>query len=570
MDGAVRIAGKVASALQAAHDKGIVHRDVKPGNILLDRRGEPRVADFGVALALREAGSERLTTAGLSVGTPAYMSPEQLAGEGEVDGRSDVYALGVLTYEMLSGRPPFEADSLAAVVARILTESPRPIREHRPEVPLPVAKALARALARDPEERFPSAADFGAAISAGEATTRPRSRLWGAAGVAGVVLVGAVGYLAWTAAQRAAALESLAQVESLLEDDRYVEAFEGALEAGRRLPGDPSVAALLERASLRIAVDSDPPGAEVEVQRFPQDEGSIPAPQVLGVTPIPEVRLPRADHRMVLRLPGYVPQEMPVSAELIDEALRFSGEALITLTTRLVPEDEVPPGMVPVPGGEYRLSSPDSPSPDEVVTLAPFFLDRFEVSNEAYGRFVTDGGYQRDELWTHAPTGVRAGLVDRTGLPGPREWSRQRFPDGASRLPVTGVTWWEAQAFCRSTGGRLPTVFEWEKTARAGIQSPYGVIMPWGLESAATGGRRRANFNSSGPVAVDAYPFGVSFFGAYGMAGNVREWTINTFGEGRAVTGGSWDGPAYLYSEYDDPDPSFASPSLGFRCARDD
>jgi serine/threonine-protein kinase len=135
---AVQIAREVADALACAHGEGVIHRDVKPGNIMLEG-GHAFLADFGVAHAVAEARDERITQTGVSVGTPAYMSPEQATGEGGVDGRSDQYALGCVLYEMLTGRPPFQAKSAAAVLASHLHKRPPLARALRPEVPAPLA-----------------------------------------------------------------------------------------------------------------------------------------------------------------------------------------------------------------------------------------------------------------------------------------------------------------------------------------------------------------------------------------------------------------------------------------------
>jgi serine/threonine-protein kinase len=166
VDEAVGIAVKVAGALQAAHDRGIVHRDIKPANILLGERGEPLVADFGIALAVEEAGGGRLTETGLSLGTPYYMSPEQATGDRDPDARSDVYSLACVLYEMLAGDPPHTGSTAQAVMAKILTKDPAPVTESRRSVPDPVALALDRALERLPADRFGSAAELSTALQA--------------------------------------------------------------------------------------------------------------------------------------------------------------------------------------------------------------------------------------------------------------------------------------------------------------------------------------------------------------------------------------------------------------------
>jgi serine/threonine-protein kinase len=159
VDEAVRLAREAADALACAHEAGVVHRDVKPENILLSG-GHARVADFGIAQALEAAGDGRLTATGVSVGTPAYMSPEQALGARALDGRSDVYSLGCVLYELLTGEPPFTGTTPQAVIGRRFVESPPPVREARPAVPPGVEAALARALAREPADRFQTAAEF--------------------------------------------------------------------------------------------------------------------------------------------------------------------------------------------------------------------------------------------------------------------------------------------------------------------------------------------------------------------------------------------------------------------------
>ncbi len=162
---AVRIAREVASALDYAHRQNVIHRDIKPENILL-HDGSALVADFGIALAVQSAGGQRMTQTGLSLGTPQYMSPEQAMGERTIDARSDIYALGAVTYEMLAGEPPFSGPSVQAIVAKVLSERPTALHTVRDTVPAPVEHAVMSALAKLPADRFATAAEFATALSA--------------------------------------------------------------------------------------------------------------------------------------------------------------------------------------------------------------------------------------------------------------------------------------------------------------------------------------------------------------------------------------------------------------------
>ena len=174
LDDALRIAGEVADALSYAHAHGVVHRDIKPENILLES-GHAVVADFGIARAVNAAGTDRLTETGLSLGTPSYMSPEQAAGNDDLDGRSDLYSLGCVLYEMLAGEPPFTGPTAARVIQQHITMEPRSIAQLRPAVPAGVAEAISRALAKTPADRFNPVGQFAEAL-------RPTGRNGGTAG----------------------------------------------------------------------------------------------------------------------------------------------------------------------------------------------------------------------------------------------------------------------------------------------------------------------------------------------------------------------------------------------------
>jgi Tol biopolymer transport system component/tRNA A-37 threonylcarbamoyl transferase component Bud32 len=209
---ALRIATEVASALDYAHRHGVVHRDIKPENILL-HDGQAIVADFGIALAASRASDERMTETGMSLGTPHYMSPEQAMGDREITARSDVYALGAVLYEMLTGDPPFTGSTAQAIVARVVTETPRPLLPQRHTIPPHVEAAVLTALEKLPADRFGTAAEFAqalkdpkysAAAPAATVTTaatraaapppsrRPNAVTWGILGLAGVAIVAAL------------------------------------------------------------------------------------------------------------------------------------------------------------------------------------------------------------------------------------------------------------------------------------------------------------------------------------------------------------------------------------------
>jgi serine/threonine-protein kinase len=237
---AVELARAVAAALEHAHKQGVVHRDIKPENILL-RDGDPLIADFGIALAVSHAGGSRLTETGLSIGTPHYMSPEQAMGDRELDARSDVYSLGAVLYEMLTGEPPYQGSTAQAIVARVITEEPRSITLQRRTVPPHVADAVHKALNKLPADRFGSAASFGEAlVTPGFVAARPstaaadasnaRTRDWrlpAALAAAGVLAV--VALLGWLRSEPSPAAPVAFRVEIAPDEAQRIAAAGGQL-----------------------------------------------------------------------------------------------------------------------------------------------------------------------------------------------------------------------------------------------------------------------------------------------------------------------------------------------------
>ena len=216
LNDALRITIEVARALDYAHRHGVIHRDIKPENILLTADGDTALADLGIGRAVHPV-EEHLTETGLAIGTAAYMSPEQASGDRQLDARSDIYSLGLVLYEMLAGEPPFTGPSAQAIMARRFTESPRSLRQIRDTVPDAIERAVGKALARSPADRYATAGDFARALSAATepwptagtaAPQRGRRATLAAAGLAIAALaVGATGVLVWRRARSAGEAE---------------------------------------------------------------------------------------------------------------------------------------------------------------------------------------------------------------------------------------------------------------------------------------------------------------------------------------------------------------------------
>jgi formylglycine-generating enzyme required for sulfatase activity/tRNA A-37 threonylcarbamoyl transferase component Bud32 len=583
LEQAFNFAVQIAGGLHAAHQAGLLHGDIKSGNIMVTPDGRIKIVDFGVARIL---GSSPAAGHEGTPGTVAYMSPEQARGE-PLDHRTDIWSLGVVLYELFTGKLPFTGKYEQAITYAILHEKPRPPGRHRPDLPPGLDAIILRALEKSPAARFRSTEDLlqqllqlqrsrhsgGVLKNLGGSAAYFGWKFRFAFAVAGMaVLASAVVLLRRTPEDP---VEISRQLESLTVAGRYFEAFDLAEVNEPLLRNDPTRARLELVYADSITLESQPPGAAVWIQRL-ESGGGMGDKRAVGVTPVRNVRIARGEYLLTVAKDGFSTFRRVVASPPILKVFPIIRRGIIA-EVRLLEADRTPPGMVFVPGGERELANWGIGG-GRKVRLDDYCMDENEVSNEQFMGFISAGGYQRREFWRH--TFVKDGLVipweaamrefvDRTRMPGPRAWTGQGFPEGKGHHPVTDVTWYEAAAYAAFAGKRLPTAFEWEKAARAGAENYMGFDLPWGmLRDTLSDLRDRANFDGTGTVPVDSYDRGISPYGCRNMAGNAKEWLANPTGDGFMTAGGSWQEPFYMFTLYGNYPGFYSAPDLGFRCSR--
>ncbi len=472
---------QIASGLDHAHAAGIIHRDVKPSNIMISRGGVAKIIDFGVA---KLAEASRLTTTGAIAGTVAYMSPEQLRGD-NLDARTDVWSLGIVLYEMIAGCRPFDGATDAVTLRNILDIDARPFADVRADVPAALQRIVDRALAKAVSHRFDSAAALLTALSAvrveasGRTPTRQLKR-WGLAIAIGmgIAVASVFGYRAYNV--QWAREQALPRILAHADRDSYLEAFALAVRAERYIATDPLLQRAWPRFSTHVTIETTPPGARVYMKPYerPQSEW-----EPLGTTPILDRRIPRGHFRWKLEHAGY---------QVVEQARRtgnYTSMGDLRLSWVFDREDVAPAGMVRVP---EMTVAPQLSGVDHLpaAKLSDFWIDRHEVTNKQFKQFVDSGGYRRKEFWKqrfivngHEVTWEEAmsRLHDATGREAPATWALANYPKGQDDYPVTGISWYEAAAYAQFAGKTLPTVYQW--SAAAGTRTSPFVVAVSNIES---------------------------------------------------------------------------------------
>jgi serine/threonine-protein kinase len=565
----VHITNQIAEALAAAHALPMIHRDLKPDNIMITRKGSNtdfvKVLDFGIAKALADPGGDNLTKTGFVLGTPVYMSPEQLLGE-ELDPRSDIYSLAIIVYEMLTGRLPFEGDNPQAVMMKRVMGDPIRLRTVAPSLSESVERAVMAGLERHRDSRTPTVEAFAAELS---------RVLHSGTQMMGGVVTGNLGgsgegrsTVQWGGAQT--------RVDSS-------PAFTGQAEVSRppSTGSDPNKWAPTEitHATTQPQVHNQTsprsPESTPPVYAAP---ATVPDQQVVSTVDPPVVTLPdqivtKPERRtakwallggllILLVVAGILylvisPAPSPISAtgfvlvvkgappgsqvfvndvrreaESADGALRVSGldpgavrvrvsregfsDFMTTLTgskgetqtceARLLPVIDYNGAMVPVPAGEFEMGDNNhgaNERPAHKVNLNAYYIDKYEVTNAEYMKFCNE---------------------TRHAYP-PNPATEPDYFTAKPDYPVWAVTFEDALAYASWAGKRLPTEEEWEKAASWDAVTNTKRQYPWGDEFASG----RANIDTGKPIPVRETSVDSSPYGVFGMAGNVTEWVDATY-----------------------------------------
>ena len=495
LDEAQEIARTLAAALAHAHGRGVLHRDLKPLNVMFDEAGSPKLVDFG--LAARPGQVTRLTATGTILGTPAYMAPEQAQAQGEVDARADVYGLGATTWAMLTGRPPFQGTQFAVLEA-VLLGAVAPPSQERPDVPAWLEQVVLRAMARDPARRFQSAGELGAALAGGASGSARRGLRVGGALLTTALVVGLLAFAGRPGGTRSRGEPSPAPRPAWAPlaltwtgpevPGEGLDTFqEQLLLTGEVRGGQPPFTLSVLGAKGEALVQLEFPGSGAFSARVALQPGLNALTAAIGDGA--GARVERGLRVMLHAAPEWL-RELPAAQR--PTAPLPHGVAAAGPGQYLRARDQqlyvwIPPGELTGPQRESELPGP-------VRVERGLFLARTEVTWAQLERWLEATGAERPDR-----------------------------PEGAGDdHPASGLSWLDAQAYCAWVGGRLPSEAEWEWAARG----PDGRTYPWG-EAPPDSSLCVGDFNGDEPdgcPSVGSRPQGASSFGCQDMVGSVWEW----------------------------------------------
>lgn len=540
LDEVVHIMTTVCEAVHYAHERSMIHRDLKPANVMINASGQPILMDFGVAKII---GGQQHTATGAIVGTPTYISPEQVRGD-RPDHRADIYSLGVMLFEMISGRVPFDSDTALSIMLKHLNDPVPDIRAINADVPEALAAAAQKALAKQPDDRFQSAHEMAAALRHAAASVpalpAEKTSLGAPSPVRPQPEPTATIATRTTPVPTPKPTSVDNRPATVHASPRTTAVEQPAKPAGRpnMMPILIGVGAVAVIGILVIAIIGAVVGGRIL--------SSQPTPTAIAAATNPNT-------------------EVPVS---VTEPVPTGSPAADSTDTAAPPTDTAPPptaipvpeGMRLIPAGFFKMGSDVGRAderPEHPVLLRAFYIDTVEVTNGAYRKCVEAGAC--------TPSG-----------------SVRQNTAGFEDYPVMLVDWNQASTYCAWADKRLPTEAEWEYAAGG----PDDLMWPWGNSFDAS----LSAASTPDLVPVGSFPGGASPFGALDMAGNANEWVADVYsqtfyadspasnpfdatdGTTRVYRGGSYgntDGTFYTTSRRYAKPPTFSDVDVGFRCAQD-